>query len=131
MLKRVKIHQKRIILQFYVQGNYLDMFCYNRSQDTFLGVPFNIASSSLLQMIIAKATGLIPRYFNLSMGDTHIYESHIDVVKEQLSRVPYKFPEITITNELNTVEDIEKLVYEDFSLSEYIYHPSIKAKMIA
>ena len=120
-----------IILQFYVQDNYLDMFCYNRSQDTFLGVPFNIASSSLLQIIIAKVTGLIPRYFNISMGDAHIYESHKDVVKEQLKRIPYKFPEITINKELNTVEDIEKLVYGDFSLTGYNSHPSIKAKMIA
>ena len=120
-----------IILQFYVQDNYLDMFCYNRSQDTFLGVPFNIASSSLLQIIIAKVTGLIPRYFNLSMGDTHVYESHIDAANEQLNRVPYKFPEITITKELNNVEDIENLVYSDFLLVDYNSHPSIKAKMIA
>lgn len=120
-----------IVLQFYVQDGFLDMFCYNRSQDFFLGTPFNIASSSLLQIIIARVTGLMPRYFNLSMGDAHLYDSHIDAVKEQLPRFPYKFPEVRITKEISSVNDIEKLEYKDFALLGYISHPSIKAEMVA
>lgn len=120
-----------IILQFYVQDGFLDMFCYNRSQDFFLGVPFNIASSSLLQTIIAKVTGLTPRYFNLSMGDVHIYDGHIDAVKEQLSRIPYNFPEMRINKEISSVEDIEDLEYEDFIVSGYFSHSRIKSEMVA
>lgn len=119
-----------IIIQFYVQNNFLDMFCYNRSQDVLLGVPFNIASSALLQIIIANITGLTPRFFNLSMGDSHIYDSHISAVREQICRVPYVFPQLEL-HKLNDISDIEKLKYNDFILSGYIYHPSIKAEMIA
>ena len=64
-----------ITIQFYVQNEYLDMFCYNRSSDLGLGLPFNIASSSLFLMIIAKLCSLTPRYFNLTLGDAHIYST--------------------------------------------------------
>ena len=66
-----------IAIQFYVDGDYLDMFCFNRSQDTFLGVPYNIASSSLLLILVAQLTNKTPRFFNMTMGDTHLYEDHI------------------------------------------------------
>jgi len=120
-----------IVLQFYVQDGYLDMFCYNRSQDFLLGVPFNIASSSLLQIIIAKITNLTPRYFNMSMGDTHIYDSHIEAVKTQLDRCCFKFCNVDISKELGSVDDLDELEYNDFILSGYNSHPSIKAKMVA
>ena len=81
-----------IVLQFYVDGKELDMFCYNRSQDVFLGVPFNIASSSLLLMVVAKLTKKTPRFFYMTMGDTHIYTDHTDAVSKQVNRIPYKFP---------------------------------------
>lgn len=113
-----------IILQFFVEDGNLDMFCYNRSSDLFLGLPFNIASSSLLQMIIAKLTDLTPRYFNLSLGDAHIYASHMEAAELQIKRVPYKFPKMEI---LKYNPDS----YEDFKLSDYISHPIIKAPMIA
>lgn len=120
-----------LILQFYVSGNYIDMFCYNRSSDLFHGLPFNIASSSLLLMIIAKVTNLVPRKFNLTLGDCHIYESHYDSVKTQLNRIPYNFPQININKELKTISDIEKLEFTDFSIENYKYHPSIKVDMVS
>jgi dihydrofolate reductase/thymidylate synthase len=118
-----------IICQFYVEGEYLDMFCYNRSSDMFLGVPFNIASSSLFLMIIGKLTNKTPRYFNLTLGDSHIYQQHLDAVKEQLNRLPYRLPNI-ILPDINTLEDIEKLESKNFILINYKSHSSIKADMI-
>jgi dihydrofolate reductase/thymidylate synthase len=120
-----------LMLQFYVDGDNLDMYCFNRSSDLFLGLPFNIASSSLLLSIIAWTTGKRARHFHLSLGDAHIYEQHIDAVKEQLSRIPCKFPTLVINREVRNVEDIERLEVEDFVLQDYICHPSIKAEMIA
>jgi len=119
-----------IVIQFYVQDKYLDMFCYNRSSDLFLGLPFNIASSSLLLMIIAKLTNLTPRYFNLSLGDVHIYSNHTEQVKEQIQRIPYISPYI-ILPDIEKMEDIEKLSYKDFELLDYSSYSSIKAEMIA
>lgn len=120
-----------IVIQFYVIDGFLDIFCYNRSQDTLLGVPFNIASTALLHMIVAKLSDLTPRYFNLSMGDAHIYDVHKDAVKEQISRVPYRPPKMKINKELKTLDDIKELKFEDFELVEYMSHPSIKAMMVA
>ena len=106
------------------------MFCYNRSQDLFLGVPFNIASSSLLLMLVAKLVDKIPRYFNMTMGNCHIYKDHYQQVEEQLKRWSFISPILTIPN-IKKIDDIKKLTYRDFILSNYNYHPSIKAKMIA
>ena len=119
-----------IIIQFYVQEDFLDMFCFNRSSDLFLGLPFNIASTALFLMIIAKLTNLVPRYFNLSLGDVHIYSSHVDGVKEQLRRKPYIFPKIILPEYIKCLEDVEKLKFTDFILDEYNSYPSIKMNMI-
>ena len=106
------------------------MFCYNRSQDVFLGVPFNIASSSLLLMVVAKLTKKTPRFFYMTMGDTHIYTDHTDAVSKQVNRIPYKFPTLTLP-EINSIEDIPKLQAKDFKLTGYKSHDAIKAPMIA
>ena len=119
-----------ITIQFYVANKYLDMFCYNRSQDVFLGTPFNIASSSLLLLVIAKLTNKIARNFIMSMGDTHIYCDHIDSVNTQIKRLPYKFPNIVLP-EINSLEDLEKLEAKDFVLDNYKSHLPIKAQMVA
>ena len=118
-----------LIIQFYVNGEFLDMFCYNRSQDVFLGTPFNISSSALLLIIIAQITNKKPRYLNMSMGDTHIYENHIKSVKEQIERIPYIFPIIKFPN-FSSLKEVEKLTFEDFELLNYNYYPSIKATMV-
>ena len=118
-----------ITIQFYVEDDYLDMFCYNRSQDLALGIPFNIASSSLLLTVVAKLTRKQPRFLHMTMGDTHIYDNHVLDINFQLDRRPYKFPTLSIP-ELNGVEELKQLSASDFILSNYIYHPSIKMNMV-
>ncbi|MCA9386485.1 thymidylate synthase [Candidatus Dojkabacteria bacterium] len=116
-----------IMFQFYVEENkYLSLQMYQRSADMFLGVPFNIASYSLLLAMIAQVTGLEPKEFIHVIGDAHIYENHIDQVQEQLSRKPYNPPELWLNPE---IMDIDKFSMKDIKLKEYDYHPSIKADM--
>ena len=120
-----------IMIQFYVQDNNLDMFCYNRSQDCFLGLPFNIASSSLLLLVVAKLTSKNPRLLHITMGDAHIYSEHIEQAKVQIKKLPYASPTMVVFPDLKSVEDIIKLSVEDFILSDYVHYPAIPAKMIA
>lgn len=108
---------------------YLDLNMYQRSCDTLLGVPFNIASMSLLLMIIAKAVNMLPGVANWTGGHTHLYMDHLDVVKEQLSREPLELPKLKINKELNSLKDIEKLSVEDFELIGYQSHEKIKAEL--
>ena len=119
-----------ITLQFYVQDDYLDMFCYNRSSDIGLGLPFNIASSSLFLMIISKLTNLTPRYFNLTLGDSHIYSNHVDKLKEQTQRTPFIFPNL-ILPDFKTIEDVHTLKYSDFKIENYKSHGIVKMDMVA
>lgn len=120
-----------LIIQFYVDGNYLDMYCFNRSSDLFLGLPFNISSTALLLTIIAKTTRKIARHFHLTLGDAHIYQQHYTAVQEQLKRIPIVLPTLSITKELCNTNDIEQLTLHDFDLQNYQCHSSIKAPMIA
>lgn len=108
---------------------YLDLNMYQRSVDTFLGAPFNLASMSTLLMIIAKVSNMIPGVATWIGGDTHIYVDHIPQVKEQLSRQPYNLPKLNITKKLNTLEDILALTVDDFELIGYVSHSSIKAEL--
>lgn len=108
---------------------YLDLQMYQRSADTFLGVPFNIASSALLLKIIAEVTNTIPRKLIWVGGDTHIYENHFEQVKEQLKRDVRSLGEIHITKELNSIKDIEDLKLSDFTVTNYNPHPVIKAEL--
>ena len=120
-----------IIIQFYVHDGNLDMFCYNRSSDLFHGLPFNIASSSLFHILIAKITGLKARQFTLSLGDSHIYESHNEVVEKQLLREPLKCPKLEIMKDVKSIEDIEKLEFNDFKLVDYNSHGTLKVAMVS
>ena len=81
-------------------------------------------------MIIAKITNKEPRFLHITLGDSHIYSAHIEQVNEQLNRIPFKFPTLDIQN-IKNLEDIDTLVSTDFILSNYKYHPTIKASMIA
>ena len=118
--------------QFYVQDGKLSCQMYQRSGDMFLGVPFNIASTALLTYIIAHLTDLIPHKIILVIGDAHIYEGHIDAVKEQLDRKSRPFPTLLIGDDNGKIPDkIEELEYKHFKLIGYEPHPSIKAKMVA
>lgn len=113
-----------LLYQFYVADGKLSLQMYQRSCDTFLGVPFNIASYSLLLMMVAQVTGLQPGTFVHVYGDLHIYSNHFDQVKEQLSREPRKLPTMKINPEVKNIEDFK---FEDFTLEGYDPHPSIKA----
>lgn len=118
------------LYQFYVNNqNELSCMMYQRSVDLFLGNPFNIASTALLTRILAKVSGLEPGEIIISMGNTHIYENHLDQVKRQLERIPLKFPTLDIAKPLNSIEDIEALQFEDFDLKDYHCWPGIKAPM--
>jgi thymidylate synthase len=109
---------------------YIDMTCYNRSQDFFLGVPFNIASSSLLLCVVAKLCGMKPGRLVMFLGDVHIYEEHYKACEQQLERIPYKFPNLEMP-EIQDINDIRSLTYESFKIQGYKSHETIKAKMIA
>ena len=119
-----------IVNQFYVDDDYLDMSCYNRSQDLVLGTPYNIASSSLLLIIVAALTGKKPGRFILNTGDTHLYESHLEVARLQSKRIPFKRPTIRLTREICEIGDLDTLEVGDFSISGYEFHPALKAEMI-
>jgi thymidylate synthase/dihydrofolate reductase len=120
-----------LIVQFYVSDTgHLDMFCYNRSQDLFLGTPFNIASSALLLMLIAKVTDKKVGTLHMSLGDVHLYKNHYDTALIQTERSPYPFPKITF-RDVKTLQDIEGMSYGDFTLERYQSHPALKAEMVA
>lgn len=109
------------VFQFYVAGERLDLQLYQRSADTALGVPYNIASYAALLSMIAQECNLKPRYFIHTFGDVHIYKNHVDGLKEQLTREPYPLPTLKIAK-----QPFDQLQFEDFSLEQYQSHPAIK-----
>lgn len=112
------------LYQFYVAEGKLSLQLYQRSADTFLGVPFNIASYALLLLMMAQVTDLTPGDFVYTTGDTHLYLNHIDQAKLQLSREPRQLPTMKINPD---VKDLFVFKYEDFTLEGYDPHPHIKA----
>ncbi len=112
--------------QFYVADGKLSCQLYQRSADSFLGVPFNIASYALLTMMMAQVTGLEPGDFVHTFGDLHIYTNHIEQVKIQLSREPYPLPQMKINPNVKSIFDFK---YDDFELVNYLAHPHIKGKV--
>lgn len=112
------------MFQFYVANNKLSCQLYQRSADTFLGVPFNIASYALLTLMVAQVCNLEPGDFIHTLGDAHLYVNHLEQAELQLSRTLRPLP----TMHLNpSVTDIFNFVYEDFTLTNYDPHPHIKA----
>jgi thymidylate synthase len=112
------------LFQFYVANGELSCQMYQRSADLFLGVPFNIASYSLLTLMVAQVTGLKPGEFVLTLGDAHLYLNHLEQAREQLARAPRPFPRMKLNPRVN---DLFKFAYEDFTLEGYEPHPAIKA----
>jgi len=114
------------LYQISVKNNKLSLQLYQRSADIFLGVPFNIASYALLTEILAKITGYEAGEFIHTFADVHIYENHIDQAKEQLSREPFAFPKVIISDEVTSLENFRP---EHVTLGEYESHPPIKAEL--
>lgn len=130
-LDKMTLKPCHILYQFYVEeskdGGRDDLSChlYQRSSDTFLGLPFNIASASLLTHIIAKVTGKQAKELIISFGDAHIYSNHVTAVEKQLERSPTGFPKIFIKD----VEDIDNISLDDFTLTNYKHQGTIRAEM--
>ncbi len=120
----MKLPPCHAFFQFYVADGRLSLQLYQRSADTFLGVPFNIASYALLLMMVAQVTGLEPGDFVHTLGDTHIYKNHFEQARLQLTREPRKLPRMKINPEVKSIFDFK---YEDFELVDYDPHPHIKA----
>jgi thymidylate synthase len=123
-LEQMALPPCHCLFQFYVADGKLSCQLYQRSADVFLGVPFNIASYSLLAMMMARVTGLGPGEFVHTFGDVHLYLNHFEQAETQLAREPRSLPRMEINPE---VKDIHAFRYEDFALKGYDPHPHIKA----
>lgn len=115
-----------MMFQFYVSKGKLSCQLYQRSADIFLGVPFNIASYSLLTMMMAQVTGLEPGEFIHTFGDAHIYKNHFEQVETQLSREPKSLPTMKINPDVKNIDDFS---FKDFELLNYEFHPHIPGKV--
>ncbi len=123
-LDRMALPPCHALFQFYVADGELSCQLYQRSADVFLGVPFNIASYSLLTLMMAQACGLRPAEFVLTLGDTHLYLNHLEQARRQLERQPRPLPTMVVNPEVGSIFDFK---YEDFRLENYDPHPHIRA----
>ncbi|MBZ0206901.1 MAG: thymidylate synthase [Flavobacteriales bacterium] len=123
-IERMALPPCHVMFQFYVAEGKLSCHMYQRSADTFLGVPFNIASYALLTMMVAQVCSLGLGDLIISFGDAHVYKNHFEQVKLQLSREPNFFPTMSLNA---TVNDIDAFAFADFTLIGYDPHPGIKA----
>jgi thymidylate synthase len=114
------------LFQFYVADGKLSCQLYQRSADTFLGVPFNIASYALLTMMVAQVCDLEVGEFVHTFGDVHLYNNHFDQARLQLSRTPHPLPKMLINPDVKSIFDFK---YEDFTLVDYVAEPHIKAEV--
>jgi len=122
-IEKMALPPCHILFQFYVAGGKLSCQLYQRSCDIFLGVPFNIASYSLLTMMVAQVTSLRPGEFIHTLGDAHIYLNHIDQARLQLAREPNRLPVMKINPDVTDITDFR---FSDFTLTDYNAHPHIK-----
>ena len=125
-LEQMALTPCHCLFQFYVADNKLSCQLYQRSADTFLGVPFNIASYALLTMMIAQVCGMEAGEFIHTFGDVHLYNNHLDQAREQLTRIPRPLPIMKINPNVTSIFDFK---YEDFELSEYHPYAHIKASV--
>jgi thymidylate synthase len=122
-LDRMALPPCHLLFQFYVAGGRLSCQIYQRSADLFLGVPFNLVSYALLTHMVAAQTGLAPGELIWTGGDCHIYDNHVEQVREQLTRQPYPFPQLRLAPRGSIVD----YRYDDIEVLDYRHHPAIKA----
>jgi thymidylate synthase len=125
-LEEMALPPCHVLFQFYVADGKLSCQLYQRSADTFLGVPFNIASYALLTHMVAHVTGLGVGEFIHTLGDAHIYLNHLDQVREQLTREPYPLPKLVLNPEVKSIFDF---TYDDIQIVNYRSHPAIKGEV--
>ena len=125
-LPRMALAPCHLLFQFYVAGDRLSCQLYQRSADTFLGVPFNIASYALLTTMMAQVTRLEPGEFIHTFGDVHLYTNHFEQASLQLSREPRALPRVELNPDIKSIFDFR---YDDFTLRDYDPHPHIPAKV--
>ncbi len=123
-LERMALPPCHVLFQFHVAGGKLSCQLYQRSADLFLGVPFNIASYSLLTMMVAQVTGHEPGEFVHTFGDVHLYRNHLDQAERQLAREPLPLPQVRLHGEHRSLPEYR---YEDVELVDYRHHPAIAA----
>ena len=123
-LERMALPPCHLLFQFYVAEGRLSCQMYQRSADVFLGVPFNIASYSLLTLMVAQVTGLAPGEFIHTFGDAHLYSNHFEQAQLQLTREPRPLPRLRINESVRSIFDFR---YDDFRLEGYTPHPHIPA----
>jgi thymidylate synthase len=123
-LPRMALPPCHMMFQFYVADGRLSCQLYQRSADLFLGVPFNIASYSLLTLMVAQVSDLAPGEFILTFGDVHLYSNHLEQARQQLDRTPRALPQMRINSDVRSVFDFQ---YQDFRLENYDPHPHIAA----
>jgi thymidylate synthase len=125
-LPKMALSPCHCLFQFYVADGRLSCQLYQRSADVFLGVPFNIASYSLLTLMMAQVCSLKPGEFIHTFGDVHLYNNHLEQAREQLTRTPRSLPKLILNPEKKDIFDFE---YEDITLTDYDPHPHIKASV--
>ena len=124
LINKMALPPCHVMYQFNVTNKKLSCMMYQRSVDTFLGLPFNITSYALLTMMVSCITGYKPGNLVMALADTHLYLNHIKQAKEQLKRKPYKLPKMIINPKVKSLFDFK---YDDFALIDYKFHPPIKA----
>lgn len=124
LISKMALPPCHVMYQFNVSKGKLSCMMYQRSVDTFLGLPFNIASYALLTMMVAQVTGYKPKDLVMALADTHLYLNHIKQAKEQISRKPFRLPKMKINKKVKSIYDFK---FEDFELTDYKFHPPIKA----
>lgn len=125
-IEKMALPPCHVLFQFYVSNNRLSCQLYQRSADVFLGVPFNIASYSLLTMMVAQVCDLRPGEFIHTIGDVHLYCNHIEQARLQVTRTPYPLPTMRLNPQVKSIFDF---TFTDFELSNYQAHPHIKAEV--
>ncbi len=126
LIDKMALPPCHVMYQFQVTNNKLNCMMYQRSVDTFLGLPFNIASYALLTHMVAHVTGYEPGELIMALADTHLYLNHLEQARQQIKRKPFPFPSLKIKRKVKSIFDFK---FEDFEIINYQFHPAIRAEI--